>query len=102
MVNTNWQEVESVSFMVAVTPDLRTFRRRTRDGTLSVMAGTEPDGFHLSISHPRRYPSWDELCEARDAFTPPEMTFVQKLPPRDRWVNLHENCFHLWESKEAL
>ena len=54
-----WEEIKSVDFMLEVIPDLHTFRRRTTDGTLTVMAGTEPDGFHLSISHPRRYPTWD-------------------------------------------
>ena len=95
-----WEEIPSVDFMAAVIPDLRIFRRRASDGTLTVMAGTEPEGFHLSISHPRRYPSWEEICEARDAFTPADKTFVQLLPPREAWVNVHENCFHLWESKE--
>lgn len=96
-MSADWEEIESHDFMMEAIPDLHTFRRRTRDGTLTVMAGTEPDGFHLSISHPRRYPTWDEICEARDRFTPADKTMVQILPPRDRWVNVHEHCFHLWE-----
>ena len=87
----------NIAFMQAQIPDLRTFRRRAREGTLTVMAGTEPEGFHLSISHPRRYPTWDEIMQARDNFTPAQMTFIQLIPPRDRWMNIHDNCFHLWQ-----
>ena len=93
----DWEEIPSDDFMLAVIPDLHTFRRRASGGTLTVMAGTEPDGFHLSISHPHRYPTWDEICAARDRFTPRDKTFVQLLPPREQWVNVHQNCFHLWE-----
>jgi hypothetical protein len=93
----DWEETKSEGFLAELIPDLHTFRRRAREGTLTVMAGTEPDGFHLSISHPRRYPTWDEISEARDRFTPPEKTMVMLMPPREQWVNVHQNCFHLWE-----
>lgn len=96
-MSSDWEELDSHDFMLEAIPDLHTFRRRASGGTLTVIAGTEPEGFHLSISHPNRYPTWDEICEARDHFTPTDKTFVQELPPRDRWVNLHSNCFHLWE-----
>jgi hypothetical protein len=91
-----WEEIETQDFLLALAPDMRTFRRRAYEGTVTVMAGTEQDGYHLSISHPRRYPTWDEICDARDRFTPLDTTMVMLMPPRERWVNVHNNCFHLW------
>jgi len=53
--------------------------------------------WHLSISHPSRYPTWEEIKEARYRFIPDEITMAQILPPRKEYINLHNNCFHLWE-----
>lgn len=52
---------------------------------------------HLSISHPSRYPTWDEIHGARDRYLPAEATFAMLLPPPEEYVNVHPNCFHLWE-----
>jgi hypothetical protein len=78
------------------------YRKIVRDGMLTVL--TTPDegaGYHLSISHakggkPDRYPSWDEIIEARDRFTPSSVEMVMYLPTKEEYVNLHETCFHLW------
>jgi hypothetical protein len=51
--------------------------------------------WHLSIAHPVRYPSWDEVAEARYRILPPWITMVMVLPPVKDYVNVHENCFHL-------
>jgi hypothetical protein len=53
--------------------------------------------WHLSIAHPRRYPSWDEIKAARYEFVPDEVTMAMLLPPKSEYVNLHSNCFHLHE-----
>jgi len=42
-------------------PFCRAFRR----GNLKVFCGKEPTGWHLSISHPGRYPSWKEWDESQ-------------------------------------
>lgn len=57
--------------------------------------------WHLSISHPDRYPTWDEIRDARYTFTPPDVTMVMVLPPPSQYVNLHPNCFQLHEVPEA-
>jgi hypothetical protein len=61
------------------------------------------DGFrwHLSMSHPSRYPTWDELKEARYRLLPDEIYMAQLLPPKADYVNLHENCFHLHELRDG-
>lgn len=51
---------------------------------------------HLSISCRSRYPSWDEIAEARDRLCDPEETWIMVLRPPDEYVNVDENCFHLW------
>jgi len=56
-------------------------------------------GWHLSISHPDRYPTWDEIYAARYQLLPINATFVMYLPPPSEYVNVHENCFHLWEER---
>ncbi len=54
-------------------------------------------GWHMSISHPKRYPKWDEIAKARYDLLPTDRVFVMVLPPQEQYVNLHDNCFHLWE-----
>ena len=53
--------------------------------------------WHLSISTSYRYPTWDEIREARYALCPDDITMAMLLPPRSQYVNLHPNCFHLHE-----
>jgi hypothetical protein len=54
--------------------------------------------WHLSISHPNRYPTWDEIKEARERFLPANLSFAMRFPPASEpYVNMHTNCFHLWE-----
>lgn len=52
-------------------------------------------GWHLSISHPSRYPTWDEVAKARYDLLPTDITIAQILPPPGEYVNVHEFCFHL-------
>ncbi len=82
-------------------------------GECTVIVGHEPKGFctseiqsltpsplrwHLSIAHPRRYPTWDEIMKARECLLPSDLVFAQILPGKwDLYVNLHPNAFHLWE-----
>ena len=56
--------------------------------------------WHLSISHPTRYPHWDEIKDARYALLPLGVTFAMLLPPPGDYVNVHPHCFHLWELPE--
>lgn len=54
-------------------------------------------GWHLSISHPSRLPTYEELKEARYKFCPDEVYMAQIFPPTSEFVNLHSYCFHLYE-----
>lgn len=73
---------------------------------LKILAGVEPCqtrglGLHWSISHPNRYPTWDEIMDARDALFGPERVFQQELAKRSEWINVHNNCFHMWGDLES-
>lgn len=57
----------------------------------------ETKRWHLSISHPMRYPKWDEITDARYTLVPDHVTMAMILPPRAEYVNIHKNCFHLHE-----
>jgi hypothetical protein len=78
----------------------------------SIMVGREPNRqapgdiwlppdelllWHLSIAHPERYPSWDEVAEARYELVPEEITMAMLLPPPELYLNEHPYCFHLWQ-----
>lgn len=71
-----------------------------RSGLRAILSGQRAaDGrrwLHLSLSRKKRPRSWDELSAARDALLPPDRYAYQVLPPRDRWVNIHPYCLHLW------
>jgi hypothetical protein len=68
-----------------------------RNGDLAVIVADEPTGWHLSISHPDRYPTWDEIADARYDLLNDHLTMALLLPPRRQYVNLQPNTFHLHE-----
>lgn len=105
-----WRQVRIPPEMARQSPRLRAWQKDLRDGHLSVLAGEEPAGFHLSISHrtnehppvPARYPTWDEIVDARYRFAPLDKTMAMLLPPQDQYVNLHHTTFHLWQVTDDM
>ncbi|MFI4977566.1 MAG: hypothetical protein ACHQC8_02645 [Solirubrobacterales bacterium] len=102
----SWHVAGIPDMMRAVlAPGTMAYQREVHDGHLSVLVSREPHGWHLSISHrtnemrprPGRYPTWDEVADARYRFIPDEVTMAMLLPPREQYVNLHETTFHLNE-----
>lgn len=63
----------------------------------SVEGGKE----HVSISHSKRYPNWNEITYVRYKLMKPNITVAQILPQREEYVNTHVNCFHLWEIEDS-
>ena len=53
--------------------------------------------WHLSISCKRRYPTWEEMRDARYDLLPDNLTMAMLLPPKREYVNVHPNCFHWHE-----
>lgn len=76
------------------------------DGLLVISSGTfEPDEMpkelrgweHVSVSRRDRCPTWEEMCLVKRLFWEDEETVLQFHPPRSRYVNVSENCLHLWK-----
>ena len=91
-----WKSISVPDVVLSICPDAKAFE----SGRLKVIKSTDANRLHLSISHQDRYPKWDEIKEARDYFLPPGKIFIMALPPEKYYVNLHKNCFHLWELSE--
>jgi hypothetical protein len=66
-------------------------------GDVRVCLAHEPEGWHISMSCADRYPTWDEIKDARYSLTPDGCYMAMILPPSAEYVNVHENCFHLHE-----
>lgn len=60
----------------------------------------EPRRWHLSISHPWRLPTWDEINAARDALVPANVFLCQPIPPKALWINVHAHTLHCWEIRD--
>lgn len=62
-----------------------------------VFVGVEAGKWHLSISHPLRYPKYDEIKYCRHHLMPKDKTIAMLFPPEEEFINVHQKCFHLWE-----
>jgi hypothetical protein len=93
-----WQELQPMH-LPGIPDAVRSFSK----GDCRVLLGNEDrqrngvKRLHLSISCHARYPHWDEIKDARYALLPLGVTFAMLLPPPGEYVNVHKNCFHLWE-----
>lgn len=59
-------------------------------------------GWHMSISHPSRNPTWEEQKSARYQLIPDEVYMVSVLPPKKEFVSVHNFCFHWWQANPDL
>lgn len=59
--------------------------------------------WHISISCPSRYPTWDEIFTAWYDLVPdaPQINGAIILPRKSEYVNLHPNCFHVYQLADA-
>lgn len=57
-----------------------------------------PEGWeHVSVSHPDRCPTWEEMAEIKSLFWRDDETVLQFHPRRSEYVNTHNYCLHLWK-----
>lgn len=69
-------------------------------GTCSVIWTRNEGGLeHVSISPVKsnKLPSWEDMCKLKDIFFDDEEEVYQIHPPKSHYVNLSENCLHLWK-----
>ncbi|MEA2090951.1 MAG: hypothetical protein U9O83_01135 [Campylobacterota bacterium] len=69
---------------------------KTNKGVIAIVT-VDAGMHHISISHRGRLPNYKEIKEARYQLCPNEIKMAQIYPPKEEFVNLHENCLHLWE-----
>lgn len=62
----------------------------------NVFVNIEEGKWHLSADA-RRTLGYYELKELRYQFLPNNLSVAQIFPPREEFVNVNENCFHLYE-----
>lgn len=69
----------------------------------SVVFGSDENGWeHVSICMSGRVPSWDEMCTVKDMFWEDEEECIQIHPKKSEYVNLMENCLHIWRYKDGM
>ena len=68
-------------------------------GTCTVVWGNNEDGMeHVSVSPLKKFriPSWDDMCALKDIFFYNEEEAYQVHPKKSDYVNIKQNCLHLW------
>jgi len=108
-----WREVADPSTLaiadVVGSTDVHVYLRLVGDGHLRAIRSTDAGKLHLSVSwapqserqarrRAWRYPTWDELADARDVLLPAELEFAMILPRSSEYVALHDTTFHLHQS----
>jgi hypothetical protein len=71
-------------------------------GECSILVTKEYGRWHFSIAHPRRYPTWDEVAEARYRLLPAGLHAAMILPPKGEYINMHEFCFQVIEVRDPI
>lgn len=61
-----------------------------------VIASTGEGWDHVSASRADRCPTWEEMCQVKEAFFEDEDCAIQYHPPKSEYVNFHPHCLHLW------
>lgn len=80
---------------VALLPFGVAFHAETKRG-LSIIATVEGQELHVSVAHPKRLPTWDDLKSIKAMFWHPEADVIQFLPPESEYVNEHAYCLHMY------
>lgn len=61
-----------------------------------VFVNLEEGRWHLSVSAKHTL-GYYELKQIRYEFLPNNLCMAQIFPPREEFVNIHKNCFHLFQ-----
>ena len=77
--------------------NMHVFRVLFRGRFLHVIASDWGKWQHVSVSLENRTPVWDEMCHIKNLFFDEEETCVQFHPRKSEYVNLAENCLHMWK-----
>lgn len=62
----------------------------------------ESEGWeHVSVSMKSRNPNWQEMCFVKDLCWREDELVLQFHPPKDKYVNNHPHCLHLWRPQDG-
>ena len=71
------------------------------DGVTLAVIVSEGGGWdHVSVSLPKRCPTWDEMDYVRRLFFRDDETVMQLHVPMTGHVNMHRFCLHLWRPQQ--
>ena len=64
----------------------------------SVVFGYNEHGWeHVSVSpYNGKTPTWDDMCAVKNIFWDDEEEVLQFHPKKSQYINLKDNCLHLW------
>ena len=74
-----------------------------RDGRRVVVTVGRQDGrrwLHVSMSRAKYIPSYEDLADVKRTFVTESFQAVQVFPRKERHVNIHPYCLHLWACLE--
>lgn len=54
---------------------------------------------HVSVSRSDRFPSWHEILAVKEFFFG-DVDCMMVMPKKEDYINVHENCFHIWETPQ--
>jgi hypothetical protein len=68
----------------------------TKNG-LTIIHSNDDGKQHISISHRKRLPTYQEMKELRYQLCPEIKYMAEIFPPENEFVNIQKNTRHLWE-----
>ena len=74
-----------------------------RNGRRVVLTVGQQDGrwwLHVSLSRAQHIPSYEDLADVKRTFVTDRYQAVQVFPRRERHINIHPYCLHLWACLE--
>ena len=71
-------------------------------GKASVIASWGGGWDHVSVAPRKTYniPTWADMCYLKDLFFKDNEVVIQIHPAKSNYVNLKENCLHLWRPQD--
>ena len=92
----NLFENKNIDVLKKIMPYSKEIRAFLSDARHTIIMSKEKGKWHISLSHKTRYPTWDELKEMKYHFFP-DISMAIIFPPKEEYVNIDTNCFHLYE-----
>lgn len=98
---------QDMNFQALINMGMQVGTRKYKMGRISILI-SPPDeryklGWHMSISHPERYPTWDEVASAWYQLVPDadHRVGAMILPKREDYISIHNYCFQVHEQLES-